>query len=34
MEFKTNDGSAHRFEQAVRSQRKDGKIIIERYYHA
>ena len=34
MEFKTNDGSAHRFEQAVRSQWKDGKIINERYYHA
>ncbi|MBG7630327.1 MAG: hypothetical protein IZT56_07830 [Bacteroidetes bacterium] len=34
MEFKTNDGAAHRFEQAVRSQWKDGKIINERYYHA
>lgn len=34
MEFKTNDGVAHRFEQAVRSQWKDGKIINERYYHA
>lgn len=34
MEFKTNDGKAHRFEQAVRSQWKDGKIINERYYHA
>ncbi len=34
MEFKTNDGTAHKFEQAVRSQWKDGKIINERYYHA
>ncbi len=34
MEFKTNDGAAHRFEQTVRSQWKDGKIINERYYHA
>ncbi|WP_299674664.1 hypothetical protein [uncultured Tenacibaculum sp.] len=34
MEFKTNDGVSHRFEQAVRSQWKDGKIINERYYHA
>ena len=34
MEFKTNDGASHRFEQAVRTQWKDGKIINERYYHA
>ena len=34
MEFKTNDGVSHRFEQAVRSVWKNGKIINERYYHA
>ncbi len=34
MEFKTNDGESHKFEQAVRSQWKNGKIINERYYHA
>jgi len=34
MEFDTNDGTKHRFEQVVRSQWKDGKIINERYYHA
>ncbi len=34
MEFKTNDGQSHRFEQTVRSIWKDGKIIKERYYHA
>ena len=34
MEFKTNDGESHRFEQTVRSQWKNGKIINERYYHA
>ncbi|NAS31516.1 hypothetical protein GTQ40_11080 [Flavobacteriaceae bacterium R38] len=34
MEFDTNDGTKHRFEQAVRTQWKDGKIVNERYYHA
>jgi ketosteroid isomerase-like protein len=34
MEFKTNDGQHHRFEQVNRTQWKDGKIINERYYHA
>lgn len=34
MEFDTNDGAKHRFEQIVRSQWKDGKIVNERYYHA
>jgi len=34
MEFDTNDGAKHRFEQVVRTQWKDGKIINERYYHA
>jgi len=34
MEFDTNDGTQHRFEQVVRSQWKDGKIVNERYYHA
>jgi len=34
MEFDTNDGTKHRFEQVVRTQWKDGKIINERYYHA
>ncbi|MEM9077231.1 MAG: SnoaL-like domain-containing protein [Bacteroidota bacterium] len=34
MEFDTNDGTQHRFEQAVRTQWKDGKIVNERYYHA
>ena len=34
MEFKTNDGVSHRFEQVVRTQWKDGKIASERYYHA
>ncbi len=34
MEFKTNDGVENRFEQVVRTQWKDGKIINERYYHA
>ena len=33
MEFKTNDGAEHKFEQVVRSQWKNGKIINERYYH-
>ncbi|MFT6983920.1 MAG: hypothetical protein ACJAUD_002700 [Crocinitomicaceae bacterium] len=34
MEFTTDDGVDHKFEQVVRSQWKDGKIISERYYHA
>ena len=34
MEFDTNDGTKHRFEQVVRTQWKDGKIINDRYYHA
>lgn len=34
MEFKTNDGQHHNFEQVNRTQWKDGKIINERYYHA
>ncbi|MEM9361239.1 MAG: SnoaL-like domain-containing protein [Bacteroidota bacterium] len=34
MEFDTNDGTQHRFEQVVRTQWKDGKIVNERYYHA
>jgi len=34
MEFKTNDGQSHKFEQTVRSIWKNGKIINERYYHA
>ncbi|MFY0628936.1 MAG: nuclear transport factor 2 family protein [Flavobacteriaceae bacterium] len=34
MEFKTNDGQRHKFEQVNRTQWKDGKIINERYYHA
>ncbi len=34
MEFKTNDGQHHKFEQVNRTQWKDGKIINERYYHA
>ncbi len=34
MEFDTNDGTKHRFEQVVRTQWKDGKIVNERYYHA
>ncbi|WP_420602797.1 SnoaL-like domain-containing protein [Flagellimonas sp.] len=34
MEFDTNDGTKHRFEQVVRTRWKDGKIINERYYHA
>ena len=33
MEFKTNDGQSHKFEQVVRSIWKNGKIINERYYH-
>ncbi len=34
MEFRTNDGTEHRFEQVVRTKWQDGKIISERYYHA
>ena len=34
MEFKTNDGQHHRFEQVNRTEWKNGKIINERYYHA
>ncbi len=34
MEFTTNDGVAHRFEQVNRTIWKDGKIINERYFHA
>ena len=34
MEFVTDDGTHNKFEQAVRSQWKDGKIVSERYYHA
>ena len=34
MEFDTNDGTQHKFEQVVRTQWKDGKIVNERYYHA
>ena len=34
MEFDTNDGTKHRFEQVVRTKWKNGKIIDERYYHA
>ena len=34
MEFKTNDGTDHRFEQVVRTKWQDGKIVDERFYHA
>ena len=34
MEFKTNDGQHHRFEQVNRTKWRDGKIYSERYYHA
>ena len=34
MEFDTNDGTKHRFEQVVRSKWKNGKIVDERFYHA
>ena len=34
MEFKTNDGTHHRFEQVNRTKWRDGKIYSERYYHA
>ena len=33
MEFVTNDGTKHKFEQVVRSTWRDGKIIEERFYH-
>ncbi|MDO5978706.1 nuclear transport factor 2 family protein [Flavivirga spongiicola] len=34
MEFKTNDGQHHKFEQVNRTQWENGKIVNERYYHA
>lgn len=34
MEFKTNDGVAHRFEQVNRTKWKNGLIVSERYFHA
>lgn len=34
MEFKTKDGTSHKFEQVVRTKWQDGKIVSERYYHA
>ena len=34
MEFTTNDGVEHRFEQVNRTKWKDGLIINERYFHA
>lgn len=34
MEFKTNDGTHHRFEQINRTKWEDGKITNERYFHA
>ncbi|MEP2280528.1 hypothetical protein [Maribacter sp.] len=34
MEFTTNDGVQHRFEQVNRTKWKDGLIINERYFHA
>jgi len=33
LEFKTNDGIQHRFEQAIRTKWKNNKIINERFYH-
>ena len=33
MEFKTNDGTEHRFEQVVRTKWENGKIVNERFYH-
>ena len=33
MEFITNDGVKHTFEQVVRTKWKDGQIIDERFYH-
>ncbi len=34
MEFTTNDGVQHRFEQVNRTKWEDGLIINERYFHA
>ncbi|MEK6153083.1 hypothetical protein WIW50_07480 [Flavobacteriaceae bacterium 3-367] len=34
MEFRTNDGTEHKFEQVVRTTWENGKIVNERYYHA
>lgn len=34
MDFTTNDGAKHHFEQVNRTQWKDGKIVNERYFHA
>ncbi|PWL38871.1 hypothetical protein DKG77_11580 [Flagellimonas aquimarina] len=34
MEFRTNDGVEHKFEQVVRTTWENGKIVNERYYHA
>lgn len=34
MEFTTDDGVRHKFEQVVRTKWKGGLIIDERYYHA
>lgn len=34
MEFRTSDGTEHKFEQVVRTKWENGKIINERYYHA
>jgi len=34
MEFTTNDGVEHRFEQVNRTKWKNGLIINERYFHA
>lgn len=34
MEFVTNDGKKHTFEQVVRTKWLDGEIIDEKYYHA
>ena len=34
MEFTTNDGVQHRFEQVNRTKWKNGLIINERYFHA
>jgi len=34
MDFTTNDGKQHHFEQINRTKWRDGKIINERYFHA
>ena len=34
MEFTTNDGVRHKFEQVVRTKWSNGLIVDERYYHA